>query len=245
MGKQEVNLGPMSEGDIDRLIARGATIPDAGEHIDFLSERLLGTAYGEATLEGCAGSPEVFVINLEKVDCFTFIDYVEAMRLSATFAQFVTNLRRLRYRKGFVSFENRNHFFTDWKGSNRAFVADVTREIGGVMTKSVVKTLNRKEDGTCFLPGITPTERRIDYIPGQVVDGRLLARLKTGDYAGIYSPMAGLDVSHVGIIVAKGPVLKFRHASSLDAHRKVVDQDFREYMADKPGLIVLRPRDGP
>ncbi|WP_312546493.1 N-acetylmuramoyl-L-alanine amidase-like domain-containing protein, partial [Pantoea eucalypti] len=48
------------------------------------------------------------------------------------------------------------------------------------------------------------------------------------------------DVSHVGIAVWHDGRLWFRNASSLAAHRKVVDTPFREYMRSKPGIIVLR-----
>jgi len=63
---------------------------------------------------------------------------------------------------------------------------------------------------------------------------------QTGDYIGIYSDLPGLDVSHVGIVVKDGPNINFRHASS--AARKVIDEDFSEYIAGKPGIVVLRPR---
>ena len=90
-----------------------------------------------------------------------------------------------------------------------------------------------------FLPGIRPFERMISYIPSESVNKTTCCAIKTGDYVGIYSNLSGLDVSHVGIIVKDGPGIYFRHASS--AARKVVDQDFSEYIAGKPGIIILRP----
>jgi hypothetical protein len=62
-----------------------------------------------------------------------------------------------------------------------------------------------------------------------------------GDYTGIYSDLKGLDVSHVGIIIKDGVNVYLRHASSQKEYSKVIDQDFRKYMVDKPGIIVLRP----
>jgi hypothetical protein len=99
--------------------------------------------------------------------------------------------------------------------------------------------LNRKDDGSYFLPGIGPFERTISYIPSQSVNETTCRRLRTGDYVGIYSSLSGLDVSHVGIAVKDGPSMNFRHASS--AAQKVVDQDFSEYISGKPGIIVFRP----
>jgi hypothetical protein len=73
----------------------------------------------------------------------------------------------------------------------------------------------------------------------------MAARLSTGDYAGIYTEREGLDVSHVGIIIRRQGALFLRHASSVPDERAVIDQDLREYMKGRPGLIVLRSLDLP
>ena len=63
----------------------------------------------------------------------------------------------------------------------------------------------------------------------------MLQKLKTGDYAGIYSPMQGLDVSHVGIIIRDKDTFFLRHASSDRRFRKVVDQELQEYISGTTG----------
>jgi hypothetical protein len=141
-----------------------------------------------------------------------------------------------------VTFENRNHFFTDWREFNSEFVDDITEKLSSKKYKKTLKILNLKEDGTYFLPGIWPQHRQIKYIPSENIDNSVLTKLKSGDYAGIYSDMPGLDVSHVGIIIKKGDSVFLRHASSELKYRKVIDQDFRDYVTCKPGLIVLRPK---
>ena len=105
------------------------------------------------------------------------------------------------------------------------------------------KRLNDKDDGTSFLPGIPCLQREVEYIPTVLFDDTVMAGLKTGDYAGFYSNMEGLDVSHVGIIIRKGDSVSIRHASSSTTQRKVLDEDFKNCIADKPGVIVLRPKD--
>jgi hypothetical protein len=52
----------------------------------------------------------------------------------------------------------------------------------------------------------------------------------------------GLDVSHAGIFVRHEDALYLRHASSQYEYRRVIDQDFRGYIASKPGIIVFRPK---
>jgi len=45
----------------------------------------------------------------------------------------------------------------------------------------------------------------------------------------------------VGILIKKKGTPCFRHACSLASQRKVIDQDFRPYIAGEAGIIVLRP----
>jgi len=240
--KEIIILGNWTENKLNHLLNQSSGITDTGERIDFLSKQFLGTDYQESTLIGDADTPEVFVVNLEGMDCFTYIDYVEAMRLSDSFARFKENLKHVRYQSGKVSFQNRNHFFTDWPEFNGGNVTDVTEEVGGEKVKTVVKVLNKKEDGTYFLPGIPIKQREIRYITSPNIDEEVLGRLKTGDYVGIYSDMQGLDVSHTGIIIKKGDKVYLRHASSREANRKVIDEDLITYMSNKPGLVVFRPK---
>jgi hypothetical protein len=235
-------LGKFSQEELDHVIRESSKIKAVGKRIDFLSRQFLGLDYVESTLIGDINIPEVFVINMEGVDCFTFIDYIEAMRLSNSFSEFKNNLKKIRYRSGRIAFKNRNHFFTDWIEFNSDFVTDVTEKIGDKKFIRVIKTLNEKEDGTYFLPGIKPFQRQIRYIPSDAISNSVLNKLRTGDYIGVYSEIKGLDVSHIGIIIKDGKKVLLRHASSVAKKRKVVDEDFIQYIADKTGIIVLRAK---
>ncbi len=240
--KEIIILGKWNEKQLDNIISQASQIQDLSERIDFISKQFLGVNYKESTLIGNINTPEVLVINLEGMDCFTYIDYVEAMRLSISFFQFKENLKRVRYHSGKVAFKNRNHFFTDWREFNSDYIDDVTEKIGGEKTKTVEKMLNKKEDGTYFLPGIPIKQRKIEYIPSTAFDRTIIERLKTGDYVGIYSDTPGLDVSHTGIIIKDGGKVYLRHASSRVGNRKVVNEDLISYISDKPGLVILRPK---
>lgn len=239
--KEIIQLGKWEER-IEHLLLEASRIRDTGLRVGFLSEHFLGTAYKEDTLMGGLDIPEVFVINLEEVDCFTFIEYVEAMRLSSSYPEFKENLKRVRYYSGVVSFGRRNHFFTDWTCRNPALVSDVTEAIAPQKVRVVTKLLNQKEDGTAFVAGIEPVKREIRYIPLDALDEPVIKRLRTGDYLGIYSEARGLDVTHVGIIIEDEKGLYLRHASSSPRYRKVIDEDFMIYLSNKPGIIVLRPK---
>lgn len=235
-------LGKWTEEKIDTLLRQSWSIDDIAGRIDFLSTRFTHSRYKENTLIGDASTPEVLVINLSGIDCFTYLEYVEAMTLSRSFAEFRENLRNIRYRSGILTFENRNHFFTDWREVNADIVEDVTAHLAGAKCIQIEKTLNVKEDGTNILCGIQPVKRQLTYIPSRMLDDELMGALKTGDFVGIYSEDQGLDVSHVGIITIENNVHYLRHASSAKEYNRVVDQELRDYLLNKPGIIVLRPK---
>ena len=235
------NIGRWTKDELDLIIRKALGIEDPGERIALLSEHFFNTPYQESTLIGSDHCEEELVIDLSGLDCFTFLDYAEAMRLSRSFSDFQDRLKQVRYRGSLISYRTRNHFFTDWTEYRSAFVRNVTTETGQGMTKQMQKRLNLKDDGTLFLNGIEPVHRTIAYVPTGNIDETVLHRLSTGDYAGIYSDLPGLDVSHVGIIIRAGASLFLRHASSSSDLRKIVDQDLMQYMKDKPGLSILRP----
>ena len=169
-------LGKWTEEKIDTLLRQSWSIDEISARIDFLSARFTYSKYSDGTLTGDAATPEVFVINLKEIDCFTYLDYVEAMTLSRSYAEFRENLRNVRYRSGILSFENRNHFFTDWREVNADIVEDVTAYLAGEKGVQIEKTLNVKEDGTNFLTGIQPVKRQLTYIPSRMLNDELMGK---------------------------------------------------------------------
>ncbi|WP_338495315.1 DUF1460 domain-containing protein [Erwinia aphidicola] len=223
-------------------IIRTDVIPSSGENhgdvISRVSSAFLGTPYLADTLIGGPGTPEALVVNFNGVDCFTLADYVEALTRSDDQKSFLHNLTEVRYTGGNVDYLSRRHFFSDWFTTAPRNARDVTADISPDYA-TADKQLNRKPDGGVH-PGAGHSPRRINYIPGKAISQQVLDRLKTGDYVGVYSPLDGLDVSHVGIVVRHDGQVWFRNASSLAANRKVVDSPFLEYMRAKPGIVVLR-----
>lgn len=239
--QEKVELGNRSEQDVEVMIKNASGIKELGTRIEALSSEFLGTPYMAHTLTGNIDTPEIFTINLKGMDCYTYLDYVESMRLSQSYQDFEENLKTLRYLNGNVKFENRNHFFSDWPVNNAGYVRDVTREVGGGNTKEAAKFLNQKKDGSNYLPGIPVVEREITYIPSENVNEQVIGNLISGDYIGIYTEIPGLDVTHTGIVIKKGDRTYLRHASSKQSNQKVVDEDFMEYISKVPGIVVYRP----
>ncbi len=238
-----VDLGHWKLSALEQLQHRAALLSPAGEQIAFLSTAFLDTPYIADTLIGSVGTPEKFVVRLDGVDCFTLLDYVEALRRSTDFPGFKTALRNIRYRAGRVDFLHRHHFFSDWGAHDGAALEEVTVQVGGAeKVRWVDKQLNRKADGSRYLPGYPVRKRRLAYIPPGALGTDLQGRLRSGDYIGIYSPAAGLDVSHCGILIRQGGRLYLRHASSRNRLPRVMDEDLVAYLGTGKGLIVYRPR---
>ncbi|WP_234795434.1 N-acetylmuramoyl-L-alanine amidase-like domain-containing protein [Mycobacteroides saopaulense] len=236
-------ISPANERRLQELLAERNRLgsDDPGQLSAAVSGLFLHVPYGANTLIGSASVPEQLVVELTRVDCFTYADYVEALKRSGDRASFLAQLAQIRYRGGDVSFMQRRHFFTDWAADAPINATDVTASLGAP-TEQVAKTLNLKDSGDSYLPGLPPRSRTVVYIPSARVSDGVIANLRDGDYLGTYATADGLDVTHVGIFLhtPAGPVL--RNASSLRANNQVVDTPLREYLGTVPGIVALRPR---
>ncbi len=238
----DVRIASSSEQILHHLLTvrNGASQANLSERSELLSRQFLGVPYRANTLIGSADHREELVVELQQVDCFTYADYVEALKRADNRQQFINGLIDVRYKNGVVGFASRKHFFTDWSVSSPPIATDVTSSLSP-HTIQVAKNLNMKDSGGVYLPGLPVVPRTISYIPSPRVDDAVLARLRTGDYLGAYAQDGGLDVTHVGIFIntPAGPVL--RNASSLRADNKVVDTPLFDYLRTVPGVVVLRP----
>ncbi|SUH35100.1 putative inner membrane protein [Salmonella enterica subsp. enterica] len=146
------------------------------------------------------GTPEVLVANFNGVDCFTLADYVEALARSDNQKSFLHNLARTRYAAGKVAYLSRRHFFSDWSPQHRVMHRDVTPDISPDYVV-VDKQLNHKPDGGEYIPGlgIHPRKNKLYSRKSHQPAGH--EPPKKWDYIGVYSPLDGLDVLHVGIVV--------------------------------------------
>ncbi len=144
--QERIDFGTWTTRDLDVLIRRASSLKGIARKVAFISRQFLGLPYGASTLIGGEGRREVFVINLRHVDCFTFLDYVEALRLSDTVVAFKDMVKRVRYRQGIVCYKERNHFFTDWTAGNN--VRDVTGTVGRGATRTYEKRLNDRGNGS-------------------------------------------------------------------------------------------------
>ncbi len=209
------------------------------EKISLISAKFLGAPYQKNMLNGSGTTPETLIVDFRGLDCITYLDYVLALHMSHSENDFLQNIVKVRYINGDIHFYSRRHFFTDWANREDRIAEDITTQLSTKALKTV-KLLNQKTKTQKYLSDIPVVSRSIAYIPSSAIDHTLISTLQSGDLIGIYTPLPGLDVSHVGfvIITEQGPV--FRHASSTKYNQSVVDSPLMPYLLSSPGIIVLR-----
>ena len=233
---EKVNLSSWDEQGLSKFLLNNATKSNSVK-VKNITEKFLNTPYKANTMIGSVKQKEELVIDLAHLDCFTFIDYVEAMKHSSSFNEFKTNLIDLRYQSSKIDYISRNHFFSDWTFYNG--FENITSTLSS-KTKQVTKTLNLSSKNGLFLQGIKTKRIKIDYIDSSDLNADIINKLHTGDYIGIYTNIKGLDVTHTGVIIKKENKTYLRHASSKKEFLKVVDEPFEVYIKSTPGFIVLR-----
>ena len=225
---------------VESILQQSAVSKVPGARITSISSHFLGAPYLANSLIGGPAEAERLVTRLDGFDCFTFLDTVEALRRSTDAAEFPVQMMQVRYRDGMVAYENRRHFFSDWVSGQGALVTDVTAIVGQGRERHVRKRLNAKQAGALWLDGVDVVPRTIAYIPASELDAKLLDALEPGDYVGVFSPLAGLDVSHTGLIVEADGAIMLRHASSRGGVERIIDEDLVTYLRGTTGLIVYR-----
>lgn len=156
-----------------------------GELVDSVSSAFLSTPYQANTLIGSPDTNEVLVADFNGVDCFTLLDYVEALTRSKNKEMFLKQLVAIRYAHANVEYFSRKHFFTDWFAIPPYNAVDVTHSISPEFI-SVQKSLNGKADGGEYISGLGIISRTINYVPGHAINAAVLDNLRTGDYVGVY-----------------------------------------------------------
>lgn len=225
---------------IANFMADAAQAPDNGrrEHIGRL---LLDLPYGAGTLEG---DDERLRVNLDTLDCTTFVDIVAAAdrcvadrRLA--WRDFLTMLADMRYRRGQIDgYASRLHYISMWAVDNiaRGNITEVTSTLPGATTAD--KTLDFMTTHRDAYPALADPDtyarmrdlesgyrnHRFSYVPTSRVTPQTLAKLRAGDIVAFTTRTAGLDVAHIGIIANVDGQPHLLHASS------------------RAGRVILEPR---
>src|SRR5207247_7627829 len=103
---------------VEEILSKTKSYRSAGSRIDVLSREFLGNPYNQDTLIGSADTPEVFTASLDGFDCVTYIETILALSRASNVDSFIHWLRKIRYDKGRIAWERRNHYMTGWIRNN-------------------------------------------------------------------------------------------------------------------------------
>lgn len=218
---------------------------------------MIDTPYGAGTLEG---EPEMVTVNLDSLDCTTFVENAIAMAMTIenhrnSWQDFIYNLETLRYKDGKVDgYPSRLHYISDWivDNSHRGNLQEVTDRIG--KADYTVKTLDFMSSNRNLYPALANDEtfskikdREIGYrshrYPAIKPQNVKSADIREGDIIAITTTKKGLDITHLGIAVEVDGEIHLMHASS-KAKRVIIDPlTLSEYLRRNrttAGIRVIR-----
>lgn len=206
---------------INELLKKGCDsgLKDPNELVAFYAQQLLGTPYVAHTLEG---DTEMLTINIHQLDCTTFIETLYALTRTTmngryAWRDYAANLENLRYRDGVMGdYSSRLHYISEWIINNRGRgnLYEVTPDVPTVsyLVKDIDFMSTHKDsyvslkDDSEMVAKIKSFEagyrnHRMPYIKKQNLNRKeVKAALKNGDFVGLVTNIAGLDISHLGIV---------------------------------------------
>lgn len=237
---------------------------DIGQCNAYIAKKFIGTPYVGGTLEG---SPELVTVNLDELDCTTFVDVVLALSYTlgegrTSWRDFIYNLERMRYRGGELNgYASRLHYICDWVVDNihRGNIEDATRLFP--RTNYVVRTIDFMSSNRDKYPALadsTEFERiknveigyrshRFPYIKTTDLAAKeTKAAFRDGDVVALVTSAKNLDVTHMGIIVKIDGEPYLLHASSSNGKVEITERPLADFMKRNRSLLgvrVLRLRD--
>jgi len=220
------------------MLDRGIKMSPA-TRISELGKMMLDTPYGAGTLEI---APERVTVNLDTVDCTTFVDDILALARTLNegrlgWRDFIYNLENMRYRHGKVDgYASRLHYTSDWAVDNisRGNIKEITADLPGATYK--VKTLDFISSHRNLYPALNDNKElervksielgyrshRMPVVPSSKINKAMLELLHDGDIIAFMSKTEGLDVAHIGIVSIIDGIPRLLHASS-KAGRVIID----------------------
>jgi hypothetical protein len=212
-------LGSWTRPALEQVIAQAPAAP--GERLSAIAQQFLGVKYDDKTLRD-----DALVIDLERMDCMTSLEYALALSHAKDYGSFTDELRRLRYAGDgkVMDYEHRNHFASRWLQENDEYLDNITAAFPHVSEEKVV----------------AGKHMTLDYIPKSRIS-EISSQLQDGDVIFFVSRHEQLDVHHVGILVKRNE-LRLLHASSRSGRVAMVE--FGSYVQNYTprGIIVARPK---
>lgn len=224
-----------------------------------IGQSLIGTPYVEKTLE--LPGEEKLVINLNGLDCTTYLETVVTLARVATsgnltFEAFEKELEQLRYQEGIrKDYSSRLHYFSDWifQNQQKGIIRDITREIGGTEYPNQPSFMSENPQFYAqlsnpeFLEAIKADEAEIAqrayyFIPKAEIE-RYEKNIRSGDLIAITTSIKNLDIVHVGFAVEQAGRIHLMHASTGSMKVEISSKPLSEYLQankSQSGIMVAR-----
>lgn len=231
--KQQKKMYLMQPDQVDRLLPRLHTLfPDFTDRLRALSILRLGTPYNTKAIGDGQGYEPAPVFTVQKTNCTVQILTNTALAHAFSYAEAESLMAFINYYpvkpgQKAIRYENRRHYTSD-----RILSCDYYEEYTSKIAQteqldSIRIILNRKQDGTHFLPIDWQKEIVMPYLPKSFIIKEVLDRLPPVCGVGLIRKKLfklGIVVAHEGMIL-DGQT--FVHASS--SARKVIAENFSEY----------------
>jgi hypothetical protein len=248
---------------IQEAIARQMHEKPMGEIMQAIADQFLGTAYKADLLD--QSKEETLVVTLKHFDCVLFVESVLAIARGVavqdySYQTFVNHIRDQRYENGQMNgYCSRLHYFSAWINDNqkRGTVQNIAGNLGGMPLNK--KNLNYMSRNWKTSPQLVRNDANyqcivemeaqldgvnINYIPTNQIR-RVYSQLQPGDIVAVATDIAGLDVTHTGLVYRHPDGnMGFIHASP--AGRVTISRDLQRYVGHVEhaiGILVARPVD--
>lgn len=188
-----------------------------GALMQTVAEHFIGAPYQAGLLD--QGETETLHLGLEGFDCVLFIEAVLALARGVavedyTYTTYAQHIEEQRYRGGEMNgYCSRLHYFSEWIADNetRGTVQNVTSTLGG---EPLDKTLNFMGTHRASYPRMATDDTQfqcildmetrlaplaITHIPQARIAGQY-PHMAAGDLVAMTTHIAGLDVTHTGLV---------------------------------------------
>jgi len=247
----------MTYKEIDSLLREVSKKPlTITEKMNLFSEYFLGTPYNfKCVGDGPYALYEPWpLVNFRQTNCMAYCEHVLALSISDYWDNFFNNLQHIRYRDGLIGMKTRNHYtMADWLPQNSWLLKDVSRQVGGNITRRVTRTISHKKffagKGITDPIDVLPDRRlTIDYVPLEKLTA-VKDRLKNGDVCAlIHRNKDDIFSAHMLMIMEKDGQKVVREStthgmSTFDTpYEKWVQLMNKNYKDRYLGLSIMRVR---
>lgn len=260
---QQITCSPKDSTAVESKLVEidGMYQGDFGTTMVNIGKSFMQTPYVAKTLE--IGDTETLVVNLQGLDCTTFVENVLAFSLllrqqEMSFDAYLKNLEIIRYKDGSLNgYASRLHYFSEWIANNaeKGLLKDITGEIGGTAITKDINFMSTHRDLYPFLAddvNFSKIKASENYLNSQAIC--VLAQddiaanehlIQTGDIIALATSINGLDVTHTGIATReKDGRIHLLHASTGSMEVEVSKKPLADYLKgikSNTGIMVARP----